>query len=616
MNKQKIAELRAGLETGFINSGYNSSLAYQPQFLSNNHKEGKKVLSSIEDELMSCDKFQISVAFITMGGITPLLQTLKELEKNGIPGEILTTNYLNFSEPKALEKLHGLSNITLKMYDVEKAAEGFHTKGYIFKKEEIYRIIIGSSNMTSAALTSNREWNTKVVSTEQGEVAKQIVEEYNELWNSCYALSFDSFYEEYKERYQIIKRQREIAKSEETPSIEKYRLKPNAMQVGFITNLRKILEKGEDRALLISATGTGKTYASAFAMRELGFKRVLFLVHRGQLARQTKKSYEKIFDKSVSMGLVGAGYSDYDRDYVFATVQTLNRDEHLRKYAPDDFDCIILDEAHHSSANTYQKVMNYFTPKLWLGMTATPDKRDDDIDGKNIYQIFNYQIAYEIRLQQAMEENMLCTFHYFGITDVSLLGDKEIKSKKLTESSFNQLVGDERVKHIIEQANYFGHSGDRVKGLIFCSRIDESVELSNKFNQTINPETGRFFRTIALNGDATEEERQRAFERLAMDENTLDTTNKTNADQIFDTERTEKIDKADGKMQPLDYIFSVEILNEGWEFPGGKIESGETPQQALKREIMKHLADVKWLPADVTLIEKIGEELHETKDSK
>ena len=289
-------------------------------------------------------------------------------------------------------------------------------------------------------------------------------------------------------------------------------------------------------------------------MRELGFKRVLFLVHRGQLARQTKKSYEKIFDKSVSMGLVGAGYSDYDRDYVFATVQTLNRDEHLRKYAPDDFDCIILDEAHHSSANTYQKVMNYFTPKLWLGMTATPDKRDDDIDGKNIYQIFNYQIAYEIRLQQAMEENMLCPFHYFGITDVSLLGDKEIKSKKLTESSFNQLVGDQRVKHIIEQANYFGHSGDRVKGLIFCSRIDESVELSNKFNQTINPETGRFFRTIALNGDATEEERQRAFERLAMDENTLDTTNKTNADQIFDTE---------GKIQPLDYIFSVEILNEG-----------------------------------------------------
>ena len=131
----KNSRTTCGLETGFINSGYNSSLAYQPQFLSNNHKEGKKVLSSIEDELMTCDKFQISVAFITMGGITPLLQTLKELEKNGIPGEILTTNYLNFSEPKALEKLHGLSNITLKMYDVEKAAEGFTQRDIYSKKK-------------------------------------------------------------------------------------------------------------------------------------------------------------------------------------------------------------------------------------------------------------------------------------------------------------------------------------------------------------------------------------------------------------------------------------------------------------------------------------------------
>ena len=116
------------------------------------------------------------------------------------------------------------------------------------------------------------------------------------------------------------------------------------MQVGFIVNLKKIIEAGEERALLISATGTGKTYASAFAMRELGFKRVLFLVHRGQLARQTKKSYEKVLDKYVSMGLLGAGYREYDADYVFATVQTLNREEHLLKYNPEEFECIILDD--------------------------------------------------------------------------------------------------------------------------------------------------------------------------------------------------------------------------------------------------------------------------------
>ena len=255
INMDKINELRLGLETAYIDGSVASDSFYCPQFVSNNYKSGKKVLSSIEDELLRCDKFQISVAFITMSGNTPLLQTFKDLEKKNIPGEILTTNYLNFSEPKALEKLNGLSNITLKMYDVQEADEGFHTKGYIFKTDEVYRIIIGSSNITSAALTSNHEWNTKLVSTQQGKIAKEIVDEFNRLWNSSYALDFNEFYRNYKEQYEIIKHQRDIARIDNVVSLEKYKLKPNSMQIGFITNLKKILEEGEDRALLISATG-------------------------------------------------------------------------------------------------------------------------------------------------------------------------------------------------------------------------------------------------------------------------------------------------------------------------------------------------------------------------
>lgn len=159
MENLKVSELQNGLRVAYIDGSVAANQAYKPGFVSNNPEEGKKVISSIEEELLRCEQFQISVAFITMGGVTPLLQTLKELEEKGIPGQILTTNYLNFSEPKALEKLNGLKNITLKMYDVETAQEGFHTKGYIFKKEEIYRIILGSSNMTAAALTVNKEWN-------------------------------------------------------------------------------------------------------------------------------------------------------------------------------------------------------------------------------------------------------------------------------------------------------------------------------------------------------------------------------------------------------------------------------------------------------------------------
>ena len=193
------------------------------------------------------------------------------------------------------------------------------------------------------------------------------------------------------------------------------------------------------------------------------------------------------------------------------------------------------DEAHHVPADTYQKVMKHFTPKLWLGMTATPDKRDDNIEGRNVYELFDHQIAYEIRLQQAMEENLLCPFHYFGITDLAIIGDDEEASR-----GFSVLTSDEQVKRIINEADYYGYSGDKVKGLIFCSSIKETEELSEKFNHMINPSTGQKFRTIALNGSASEQERQNAFERLAMNK-----------------------EDATADHEPLDYIFSVEILNEG-----------------------------------------------------
>ncbi len=529
----KIEDLRQGFETAYVNGSVVANPSYTPGMVANCPTEGKKVISSIEDELLRCEKFQISVAFITMGGLTPLLQTLQELERKNIPGEILTTNYLDFSEPRALEKLHQLKNITLKMYDVNAANRGFHSKGYIFKEQEIYRIILGSSNMTSAALTSNIEWNTKLISTEQGEVAQEILREFEAHWNSEYALEFERFFEVYQERYQIIKHQRELAKQEPLPSFEKYKLKPNSMQQEFLVNLRKILEQKENRALLISATGTGKTYAAAFAMRELGFQRVLFLVHRAQLAKQAKKSFEKVLNHSVSMGIVGDGKKEYDCDYVFAMVETLNRDQHLFHYAKDAFDCIILDEAHHSPANTYQKIMDYFEPKLFLGMTATPDKRDDHLEGKNVYELFHYQIAHEIRLQKAMEEQLLCPFHYFGIQDVAVIDEKDQKKRSLGEQAFLTLTGDARVNHVIQQAEYFGYSGERVKGLVFCSRNRECELLAEQFEK-------RGYRALALSNETPQKQRETAFERLAMNE-----------------------EDATEEMQPLDYIFSVDILNEG-----------------------------------------------------
>lgn len=426
--EKHIKELSDGLETAFINHTYNSNLAYRPEFISNNYKQGKKVVVSIEQELTDCEEFQISVAFITKSGITPLLQTLKELEEKKIPGRILTTDYLMFSEPEALKKLQELKNIELKMFCTDKETGGFHTKGYIFKREEIYRIIIGSSNMTMNAITKNREWNMKIVSTENRELAREVLEEFEEFWNDSHTFAYEDFIGNYRQKYlenQIIKKQKQQTVQEEVVELERYILKPNKMQAEFVNNVMQMQSQNIEKALLLSSTGTGKTYAAAFAMRELGFEKVLFLVHRNQIAKQALKSFQKVLSKKVSVGMVSGslGRQEFDKDYIFATVQTFSKTEILNHFKPEHFDAIIYDEAHHTSAGSYKKIMEYFHPRLSLGMTATPDKRDDNIEGRNIYEIFDHNIAYEIRLQQAMEEDFLCPFHYFGITDLKVIGD-------------------------------------------------------------------------------------------------------------------------------------------------------------------------------------------------
>lgn len=521
-----IKNLKKGFNTAFVDKEYSSNLAYKPQFISNNYKEGRKVLSSIEDELLSCKEFFISVAFITMGGVTPLLQTLKELERRHIPGKILTTDYQNFSEPRALRKLAELSNITLKMYRTGEAQEGFHTKGYVFKNEELYKIIVGSSNLTLSALTKNREWNTKVVSTDQGEYVDDLMSEFTDLWNSKYAVTYDDFIEEYSLSYRVIQKQRKIAKEARIPSLEQYKLQPNSMQLGFIANLEKIREAGESKALLISATGTGKTYASAFALREENTKKALFLVHREQIAKQAIASYKKVFGNTRTFGLLSGNSKDFDADYLFSTMQMMAKPEILCKFQRDEFETIIIDEAHRTGAASYQNIMQYFTPEFWLGMTASPE-RTDSFD---VYEAFDHNIAYEIRLQQALEENLLCPFHYFGITDIQI--DGETVDEETGLKDFNKLTCDERVDYVIEQMEYYGYCGPCPKGLIFCSSKKEANVLSEKFNE-------RGYRTLALTGDDSQERREQAVERLVLDNGE---------------------DK-------LDYIFTVDIFNEGVDIP-------------------------------------------------
>lgn len=533
----KLNQLKSGLDTAFVDYTHNSSLAYRPEFISNDYQNGKKVLSSLEYELLHCDAFSISVAFIKMSGIAPLLQVFKQLESRGIPGRILTTDYLTFSEPEAFDKLNSLKNISLKMYQTEGEKDGFHTKGYIFKDGKIYRIIVGSSNLTASAITVNQEWNTKIVSSENGAVAKDIISEFDRLWNSERACDYVDFIEDYRIRYKIKKEQQKLARESEVISIEKYKLEPNSMQVKFIESVMDLYESGENRALLISSTGTGKTYASAFALREMLQKRAketgrnvraLFLVHREQIAKQALRSYKNVFGERYSFGLLSGNSKNYKSDILFSTMQMMAREDIMKKFNANDFDIIIIDEVHRSGADSYQRIMNYFTPRFWIGMTASPDRTD----GYDIYGLFNHNIAYEIRLQQAMEEKLLCPFHYFGITDLEVNGhvidDDDLKNVQ----NFAKLVCDDRVQYIMQQIEYYGYSGDRVKGLMFCSSKEEAKTLSVKFNM-------RGLRTIVLTGDSSQNEREDAILRLEQNE----------------------------QENALDYILTVDIFNEGVDVP-------------------------------------------------
>ncbi len=526
------SELTKSIYTGMIDREFASLESYRPRLLINDHQAGRKVLSNVLQELRQCDGFFLSVAFITYSGVLVLLNELEALEKCGVRGKIIASQYLNFTQPKALERLLAFSNIELRMV----TDDDLHAKGYIFRKGNEYSMIVGSSNLTQGALTSNKEWNVKLSSTDKGSLITETLAEFEQLYQSAVPVN-ETWIETYKSIYQSASKRRFSQGSDEGVRLaadgsgDGYhndlrmmtQVSPNKMQVAALAGIEKLRHRGEKKALLVSATGTGKTYLAAFDIAKVNPRKVLFLAHREQLLDQAMESFQRVLGYDIHVGKVAAGKKEWQADYIFSTVQTMSKPDVLSRLDSNHFEYIIVDETHRIGADSYQKVLGHFEPEFLLGMTATPNRTDQ----YNICEDFDYNIAYEIRLQQAMEEKMLCPFHYFGITDMTVdglaLGDK---------SEFRHLVANERIEHIIERIRFYGHEGDAVKGLIFCSRNDEAVELSRAFND-------RGYKTVAISGSDSMDKRQEAIERL------------------------ENVERDDH----LDYIITVDIFNEGVDIP-------------------------------------------------
>ena len=512
----KIQELQNALISGFIDHTRASKHTLKPELLVNDG-QGRKVLTSINTHLQFCDKFWFSVAFVTTSGIACLKQELMELERKEIPGRILVSQYLNFTQPEALRELLKFKNL-----DVRIATDSnFHAKGYLFSSSDIHHLIIGSSNLTANALTSNKEWNLKVSSSNIGSLSQQAIREFTQEFDSALPVTSD-FIERYELIYQQAKVLSQQIKQEHSQEYENS-IEPNKMQQEALGNLTALRAEGKKKALLISATGTGKTYLSTFDALNVNPKRLLFVVHRANIAKKALQTYQSIFKNDKTFGLYSGQSMDSESDYIFSTIQTLSRENHLAKFSPDAFDYIVIDETHRASASSYQKILDHFSPKFLLGMTATPERTDDS----DVFEIFDHNIAYEIRLQKALEMDILAPFHYYGVTDLSIDGESIDDTSML-----NLLIREDRVKHILHYIDRYGCDNGDVRGLVFCSNIQECKALADIFNRHGLP-------SIALTGENSEEQRDLAIERL---------------------ESCNPVDK-------LDYIFSVGIFNEGIDIP-------------------------------------------------
>lgn len=490
-----------------------------------NNTTQRNLLDELMESLAECKAFYFNVAFISFSGIQLLLDSFQTADEKGVKGKVITGTYLNFTDPKAVRRLQKFNNFDVRMF-IATENQGFHPKAYIFEYEDYYKIIIGSSNLTNYALKSNIEWNLQLIakdSEENQEFLSYLQESFELIWQKSREATedllreYELFLKDSKE-YSVVRDSRQIFHFPMEP-----RLKPNSMQLQAVEALNKLRATGESRALAVAATGTGKTYMAAFDVQKVRPKKMLFLVHREMILEKAKESFAKVVDVPENrMGILSGNKRAYSADYLFATIQTMSRV--YTEYLQDEFDYIIFDEAHHATSPSYQKVLNYFQPKFLLGMTATPERSDQG----NVFDLFDNNLAIDLRLRDALQEGLLVPFHYYGITDQAEidLSDSNLTPDEIAE----RLNVTSRVDFVIDRMNFYGYDGQKRKALGFCVTKKHAQFMADEFNKRGIP-------SACLTGESSEEERQRQIKLL------------------------------ESETEQLNVIFTVDIFNEGVDIP-------------------------------------------------
>ena len=482
-------------------------------------------LATIQANLRSCKAFYFTVSFIKKAGLVLLTNDIKSAIERGVKGKLITSTYQNFTDVESLKFFFNLSlsfdNFECHLDDEcfydEKSytTNGFHTKGYLFEFDERCELIIGSSNITRYALLKNIEWDLVVDSKKDDEPYKSAYLEFNDLWNKTINLTEERI-NVYAQKLNFV-----IERWDMDYDLAEQKIKPNYMQRKALKELNRNRAIGINKALIVSATGSGKTYLAAFDALNFDPKRLLYVVHEGSILSKSLETFQNVFGGLKSCGMYSGEAKEMDADFIFSTNVSMCRS--LELFSKDEFDYIIIDECHHAVANTYRQIIDYFEPDFLLGITATENR----MDNQDVVELFGNNIPYELRLRDAIINDLIVPFHYYGIRD-------ELIDYGLSDSAERRLIAqisnEDNCNFIHDQIEKHRQNDTKLKALAFCRNIQHARMMAENMSE--------YYNTAFLSGKNKTGERIRAYNDLQSDD------------------------------KDLEILFAVDILNEGVDIPG------------------------------------------------
>lgn len=477
-------------------------------------------LEKIRENLRRCSSFSFSVSFIKKAGLVLLFKDIEAAVERGCPGRIITSTYQNFTDIESLKSFYSLMgrcpNFQCHLdyecfHDSGYATLGYHSKGYLFTFPDHKEVIIGSSNITRYALLKNIEWDVVV---QDEDVYRQAMEEFEDKWSATHLLN-QEILNLYASKLNFA-----IERWDMDYDLSAANVKPNFMQRRALKELNRYRAVGTNRALVVAAAGSGKTYLAAFDALNFNPKRLLYVVHEGSILKKSLETFQDVFGSSVSYGIYSGTSKESDADFVFATNITMCKT--LELFSPEEFDYIIIDECHHATAETYKKIIGYFQPEFLLGLTATPER----MDNQDVFQLFDKNVPYELRLRDAIVNDLVVPFKYYGIRDC--LVDYGLTAKE-ERRLIAQMADDDHCSFISAQIEAHRPQG-KLKALAFCRNVTHARMMCEAL--------GERYHTAYLTGRNDIGERIRAYNDLQSDS------------------------------APLEILFTVDILNEGVDIPG------------------------------------------------